>query len=405
MNNIQKKIYRKYLFGKLALAHGASLLISYSLIQSAPRKNWIKKQVKNFHTIFLRFSAGKLSTKEQTLFAKRLSFLIKANVPLLESLSMLREQTTSRSYAQVLDVVINDVSNGQFLSKSLSKFKNTFGDFAINIIKVGESSGILSENLEYLADELKKKQMLRKKVISAFVYPAVIVLATIGITVFLMVYLFPKIMPIFNSLNMHLPITTRIVIAVSNFLRQDGFLFFLGIVVFVFISIFIIKTFGIVRFYFDRGVLRLPVIGKMIKYYNLANGTRTLGLLLKSGMTLTEALPITALTTKNLVYKREFIILGRAVGRGEKISTHLKKNPGAFPDVLPQMVAVGERSGNLSNTLVYLSELYDNEVDDLAKNLSSLIEPILMVFMGILVGFIAVSIITPIYGITQNLHG
>jgi type II secretory pathway component PulF len=351
------------------------------------------------------FSSNRLSVKEQTFFAKRLSFLIRANVPLLESLTMLREQTNSRNYGRVLDTVIDDISNGQFLSKSLSRFKKTFGEFAINIIKVGESSGILSQNLDYLADELKKKYTLRRKVFGAFIYPALITLATIGITVFLMVYLFPKIMPIFNSLHASLPLSTRIVIFLSDFLRHEGVLFFFIIALFVALFTVVLKKSLRFHFIFDQLVMKIPIIGNMIQNYNLANTTRTLGLLLKSGITLSEAFPIVADTTKNLVYKNEFQLLSKAINRGEKISTQLKRKRNLFPDILSQMIAVGERSGNLSNTLVYLSELYDAEVDEMTKNLSTLIEPILMIFMGILVGFIAISIITPIYGITQNLHG
>jgi type II secretory pathway component PulF len=154
---------------------------------------------------------------------------------------------------------------------------------------------------------------------------------------------------------------------------------------------------------FDKFAMKMPLFGAIIQYYNVANASRTLGLLLKSGIRLSEALPITAETTRNLVYRQEFYALGEAVNRGEKISTHLRRRTKYFPDVFGHMVAVGERSGTLSDTLVYLSQLYDAEVDEFTKNLSTLIEPALMMCMGILVGFIAVSIITPIYGITQNL--
>ena len=148
----------------------------------------------------------------------------------------------------------------------------------------------------------------------------------------------------------------------------------------------------------------IPVLGRVMVSFNVANAARTMGLLLKSGITLSEALPIVADTTKNLVYKRQFVALCAVVNRGEKISTQLRRNRGLFPDIFSHMVAVGERSGTLSETLVYLSEMYEAEVEDFTKNLSTLIEPALMIFMGILVGFVAISIITPIYGITQNLH-
>lgn len=349
-------------------------------------------------------TAPKLSIKEQMLFVKRLAFLINASVPILESLHMVSEQAKSRRYSRMMQSVITDVTNGASLSRSLGKFPNIFGDFGINIIRIGESSGTLSQNLEYLADELKKSDTLRSKVIGALVYPAVITLATLAITGFLMLYLFPKIMPIFTSLHMELPLTTKIVIAVSTFLQAWG-LVLIAVIIALFIAAgILIKKFERVRYFFDTWTLRLPIAGEMIRFYNLATATRTLGLLLRSGVTLSEALPLTADTTRNLIYKEQYQLLSEAVIRGERISGYMFKKPELFPIITTQMVAVGERSGSLSSTLVYLSEMYEAEVDDFTKNLSSLIEPALMVIMGVLVGFIAVSIITPIYGITQNLH-
>jgi type IV pilus assembly protein PilC len=346
----------------------------------------------------------KLSIKEQALLAKRLSFLIKAHIPLLESLEMIKAQTISKRYNLVLASVVTDISGGQLLSTSLAKFRQTFGDFAINIISVGEASGSLSENLEYLADELKKKQVLQRKLVAAFIYPVIVTLATLGITAFLMIYLFPKIMPVFTSLNIELPLSTRIVIGLSNFIRHWGWLT---------LSLVVITTIGLTiyyrksekfRFYGDRMLLGLPIVGRVIRSYNLANLSRTLGLLLKSGLTLSDAIPITGNTIENLVYKTEFKSLALVDNRGEMISSYFAQEQNLFTNVLAQLVSVGERSGSLSSSLTYASELYEAEVDDFTKNLSSLIEPILMIFMGLIVGFIAISIITPIYGITQHLQ-
>ena len=348
---------------------------------------------------------SRFSLKDQVFFAKRLSFLMNAGITAVEGLDILREQTISKGQARVLDQILTDVTNGQTLSKSFAKFPKVFSDFAVHIIKVGESSGTLSSNLEYLADELKKKQLLRRKVISALVYPVLITLATLGITAFLMLYLFPKIMPVFASLHATLPLSTRMVMFLSVFFQHWGLL----IIGLLFISGIIFSVAlgrsTTLHMLFDQLILRLPIIGTVIQYYNVANVSRTLGLLLKSGVKLSEALPITADTTKNLVFKRECQKLAEVVDRGERVSTYLRNKRHVFPDIFSHMIGVGEKSGTLSNTLVYLSEMYENEVEDFTKNLSTLIEPALMIFMGLLVGFVAISIITPIYGITQNLHG
>jgi type IV pilus assembly protein PilC len=204
---------------------------------------------------------------------------------------------------------------------------------------------------------------------------------------------------------MKLPLSTRLVIFLSNFIRFNGLYIFAGLIFSTFGFIYLLKKNKTFRFYFDKSILKIPLIGDILRDYNLANSTRTIGLLLKGGVTVSEAIPIAEKTSSNLVYKEEFKKLSESINRGDKISLYLSSKPDLFPEVLSQIVSVGERSGNLSNSLIYLSELYEAQVDDFTKNLSNLIEPALMIFMGILVGFIAISIITPIYSITQNLHG
>lgn len=363
----------------------------------------IKKSPKSVLAPFGKMSFVRLSIKDQTFFIKRLSFLTKAGIPMLESLSMIREQSRKRGHNKILDCLIKDVSSGQNLSTSLAKFKNAFGEFAINIISFGEQSGILPENLEYLAEELRKRQALRKKIIGASIYPAIVTLATLGITGFLMVYLFPKIMPIFSSINMELPWSTKALVFISDFIRNYGLVSIVSLIIIVIAIIVVVKTIYVVHFYFDKTLLKIPLVGKIMQDYNLANSTRTLGLLLKSGITTSDALPITAKTTQNLVYRNQFMHLGKIVDRGEKISVYMRTDRTLFPDVLTQVISVGERSGKLSDSLVYLSEMYEAEVEDFTKNLSGLVEPVLMIFMGVIVGFVAISIITPIYGITQHL--
>jgi type IV pilus assembly protein PilC len=362
------------------------------------------KKINSIWNSVKEMSFTRMSIKDRTFFVKRLSFLIKAGMPMRESLVMIREQTRRKGYALVLDTIIASVSSGQNLSTSLAGFKNMFGEFAINIISFGEQSGILSENLEYIADELKKRQALRRKIIGASIYPIIVTIATIGIVTFLMVFLFPKIMQVFSSLNYGLPFSTRIVIASSNFIIHFGFITLVLLIALTIAFIITLKNNRTVAFHFDKFLMKIPIVGKIIQDYNMANFTRTMGLLLRGGITMGEALPISAKTTQNLVYKEEFKMLSQVVNRGEKISTHLSKTRDLFPDVVTQIVSVGEHSGNLSNSLMYLSEMYESDIDDLTKNLSNMVEPVLMIVMGLLVGFIAISIITPIYGITQHLQ-
>ena len=353
----------------------------------------------SFSALFVRFSV-----REQTLFAKRLSFLIKAGVPVSESMHVIREQSRSRGKKRVYEAVARDVSSGQYLATSLGKHGRLFSEFAVNLIRVGEQGGVLSQNLEYLADELQKKHELRRKVLGALVYPVFISIATLGVTSLLTVYIFPKLMPIFTSLHVQLPLTTRILIGVSAYLRSWGIVTLLGIIAAA-IALYLVRAkVPSVRYALDRALLSTPVASALARRYNLTNFTRTLGLLLRSGVRLTEAVAITGETTANLAYRRSIERMAKAVIRGESLSNALKREKSLFPDMLSHMVAIGEKTGNLSTTLTYLAEMYEGEVEDLTKSLSSSIEPALMIVMGIIVGLVAVSVITPIYEITQHLN-
>lgn len=351
------------------------------------------------NNLYVRFSI-----KERLFFAKRLSFLIKAGVPVLECLHLIRKQTKSKAKAKIFDSVIKDVSNGQQLSSSLAKFGGLFGEFSINIIRVGEMSGILSQNLAYLADELSKRHALQRKVIGTLVYPVFITVATLGITGMLTVFIFPKLMPIFTSLHVDLPLTTRVLIAISNFLSADWLWLFIAIIALAGAWFFARRQFTGFQYFGDRTLLRVPLAGAVAQSYNLTNFCRTLGLLLRSGVHLTEAMAVTAQTTRNLVYRRAYERIAKNITKGETISRSLEKRRDIFPEMLGHMISIGETTGNLSGTLAYLAELYEGEVDELTKSLSSSIEPALMIVMGVLVGLIAVSVITPIYAITQHLQ-
>jgi len=349
-------------------------------------------------------SVSQLSVKKQTFFAKRLSFLIKSGAAMVESISLIKDQTKSKSEILIYEKIIFDVKNGKSLATSLDRCRGVFGNFAVNIIKAGESSGTLTENLNYLAEELKKKELLRKKIMSALLYPIIITTATFGITGFLVIYIFPKILPIFESLKAKLPLSTRMIIFISAFIRNYGFYLILALIIFWIIYRVIKKRSYKLRFFMDGLILKIPLAGLITQNYNLTNVCRTFGLLLKSGITVTQALAITSETIENLQYKAAFHAISRGVAKGKNISELIRQHPKLFPDMLGHMLSIGEKSGNLSDTLIYLSEYYENEFDDLTKNLSSSIEPVLMIVMGVIVGFVAISVITPIYEITNNLH-
>lgn len=350
-----------------------------------------------FKFLFLRVPLG-----ERILLVRHLSIAVRSGMSLLESLRMIQKQTKSSSLKKILDTVIVDVDNGAFLSTSFEKFKNIFGDLFISVVRVGEASGTLTENLNYLAEEMEKGNALRKKVRSALVYPVIIMGATFGIATMMMVFVFPKVLPVFQSLRIKLPFATIALIAVANFIAKQGFYAVIGLAALIIGFRFLLRV-RRARFYFHRALIALPLFGNMVRNVNMANFARTLALLLKSGVKIVEAVSITSDTMANLVYKDELKKAADMVKTGEYLSKYFREKENLFPAILINMIAVGENTGNLSENLVYLAEFYENEVDDFVKNLSSILEPILLLVMGLIVGFIAVAIISPIYRITQSL--
>lgn len=344
-----------------------------------------------------------VSLKEKILFCKHLAIAIKSGMSLLDSLRMLRNQKHKKSFYKVIDTLIVDVTSGIFLSKSLEKFSATFGPLFINVIKIAETSGTLPENLNYLAQELQKRQELVGKIRGAMIYPIIIFFVTIIIATGMVVFVFPKLLPLFSSLHVELPLTTRMLIALTRFLSAFGLWVLLGLVIAA-INGYLLVRLKTIKHLLHRLLLRLPIFGEIAVYVNLVTISRTIGLLLKSGIQIIDAINITANVVSNLVYREKLAEAAEQVRKGEFISKYFTSRPKYFPSIFSNMVEVGENTGNLSENFNYLGGYYEAEVDDFVKNLSSIVEPIMLVFMGVIVGFIALSFITPLYKLTQGLR-
>lgn len=340
--------------------------------------------------------------EEKMLFTKHLSIMIKSGMPLLDSLWLLRKQANSKVFKKILNQIAIDIDNGQFLSVGLERYLSVFGDFFINVIRVGEASGTLAENLNYLHEEIRKNYELRRKVKGAMIYPVIILFATFGIGGLLMFFVFPKIIPIFTSLRVELPFMTRALIQVINILTSYGIYIAMGFIFLVF-SFFALLQVPSIRFIWHRILLVLPFVGNVSVNINITSFARTLASLLKSGIKIVDAVLITSDTMPNLVYKSELKKIAENIKAGESISDYIIKKEKIFPPIFSQMIQVGESTGHLDENLVYLANFYEAEVDEVFKNLSTILEPVLLLIMGVIVGFVAIAIITPIYGITKNL--
>ena len=262
----------------------------------------------------------------------------------------------------------------------------------------------MSENLKYLADELKKKEELQKKIKGAMAYPMIIMFATIGITAIMVFLIFPKILPVLTSINVELPLVTRMFIAISEFSIKYGYLVGLGVAGLI-VAIWLMLRVPKIKFMWHKILISLPGVGDMVRSINIISFARTIGLLLRAGIKIVEALEITANTLGNLVYRKEILRVAEGVKRGDPMSKYFMENTRLFPPIFSQMVEVGENTGKLDESILFLADFYESELDESTKNLSTFIEPIMLLVMGMIVAFVALAIITPIYKITQSLGG
>jgi type IV pilus assembly protein PilC len=345
----------------------------------------------------------RMSIKDKVLFARHMEMMTRSGMQILDALEVLKRQTHSAGLIRVLDSLIADVRNGHFLSVGMERFKNVFGDFIINLVRVGEASGTLSENFGYLSLELAKKHELQKKVQSAMTYPVILLFMSLGITAMMSFFIFPKILPVFQTLDAELPAMTKVFLAVSTFMFTYGVWVFLGLFLVV-VAFAIAVRFAAIRMAWHELLIRLPVIGQMSVQVNIINIARTLNLLLVGGLKIVEALDITADSLPNLVFRKRMHEIAEAVRRGETMSKNMVALPDLFPASFSQMTMVGENTGKLGETLTFLANFYEGELDNTTKTLSAVIEPLMLILMGSLVAFVALSIITPVWKITQTLN-
>lgn len=343
-----------------------------------------------------------LSFQDKMLFTKHLTTMVKVGITITEAFEILINQTKKRSIKKMYEDILDMLKSGQSLSKSLRKYSYIFSDLFINMIQTGEAGGNLEEVLEYLDKQLEKDYEIRKKIISAFIYPAVIVGITIVMAIGIVVFIMPKISTIFESFEVDLPAITRFLIGFSKFLTQNpiiSVLIVIGVLI-LFIGISKIKQ---VRSAFQRLALHIPIFGGILISANIARFARTMNSLLQAGVPITEGLRVTSDMITNGAYKDIIETASAKVEQGGKLGESFEGHKKLFPPLATKMLYIGEKSGSLTTTTQYLAQLFETRVDSKTKNLSSLLEPLLLVVMAVLVGGIAISIILPIYQLPNLL--
>ena len=342
-----------------------------------------------------------VSTAELAISTRQFSTLISAGLPLEASLSTLSEQTEDKRLGQVLSQVREKVSEGGSLVNSLKDHKNVFSDIYISIVGAGEASGNLDVVLLRLADFLEKQASLRSKVRSAFVYPIFMFVIGSGVLAFMMTFVIPKITKIFEESQKALPYSTVILINTSNFITEYYYLIFIFLVGLTYIVLRYIKT-DKGKEQKDRLSLKIPIFGKINRMVILARVTRTLGTLLSSGIPLLDALRIGGEVSGNQVYINSLQNVSENVKEGTSLARPLEQS-GVFPPMMTRMIAVGEQTGELEEMLNKVADSYDQQVETTLSALTSLLEPIMIVVMGGIVGFIVFAILLPIFDITSTI--
>jgi len=344
-----------------------------------------------------------VSQKEKMFFTRHLALMLKGGISLTEALDTLKDDTKSKVLKKALADILRRVSEGENLHKSLEKHDRIFNKFFRSVVRVGEESGTLEENLKYLTSSLQSEYSLQRKMITALIYPIIIVVIALIIAIVISLFILPKLLGLFLALGIKLPLATKILLGMGSFLHKYSVSIIVAIVC-LFLLYIILKRIKLIRFYFHKVVLSLPFLGGINKNRNLAIFSRTFYTLLKSGLPLLDSLDICIEILPNDVYKENLILLRVGVEGGEKISQELKKFPKTFPPIFSQMILVGEKTGALEESALNLAKFYETEVNTAFKNLSIILEPVLLILVGLFVAFIALAIITPIYQFTSGLR-
>lgn len=343
---------------------------------------------------------GRISLKDKILFTKQLAVMIKAGLPIDQALQVLSEQIPSKTMGQAIHEMARDVEGGLPLSQSMSKHAAIFPAVYVNLVKSGERSGKLEDVLFRLAEQQDKDYELISKVRGAMIYPAVIFSALIIVVFIIVLFVMPQIEKIFADLDANLPLPTQILLGASAFARR-WFAVIISIIVGAAIGLRIyVRRSDQAREWWDRVKLKIPIFGPLSQKIAMARFTRTTATLITAGLPMLEIFDTTADVLGNVIYRDAIRRTRSKVEAGVSFSQALREE-GIIPPIVSQVVAIGEKSGNLDFALTNIADFYDKEVDATTRNLSSILEPILMIAIGLGVGFVVISVISPIYNLVN----
>lgn len=356
-------------------------------------ENWWQK---------ISFFLERVSEAQKIFVIDNLRVMLKAGISIVEAFRILAVQTSNCKLKKMIGDINREVEKGKTLSETLARFPKFLPPIYVKMIAAGETSGKLDESLAEIVSQMKKTRELNSKVRGAMIYPAVIFTAVVGVGIEMIVFVLPKLLTMFSELNVQLPLATRLLMAVSAFLLGYGWWLILILAVLVILFLYF-KRKPAVQSFLDALILKTPIFGKISRQLNLARFTLTLSSLLKSAIPIIEAFEITAEVLSNVHYKKAVLATAKKIKTGRAIAESLEAYPHLFPPLATQMIMVGEKTGTTDNLLNELANYYSEETDQILKNISTIIEPVLIVFLGVVVGGLAIAVIMPMYSLSQSI--
>lgn len=384
--------------GEMEASTEAAVLANLKRMKIEPTK--IKKKPKDlFENV--AFLQPKVKTRDIILFARQFSTMIDAGLPIIQCLDILYSQQENATFKKMLRSIKDDVESGSTLAEALKRFPKEFDDLFVNMIAAGEAGGILDTILRRLSTYMEKAARLKSKVKGAMTYPIVTLIIAGAVLAVILVFVIPVFEDMFADMGGQLPAFTQMVVKASDFTKKNVIYIIVGLILFI----FAFKKFHSTekgRAFIDKNILRLPVFGDLIRKVAVSKFTRTMGTMLSSGVAILEALEIVAKTAGNKTIEKAVYTVRSDIAEGRTMADPLIES-GVFPSMVCQMIAVGESTGALDAMLEKIAVFYDEEVDQAVENLTALIEPFMLVFLGITIGGLVIAMYLPVFKMASNL--
>jgi len=350
---------------------------------------------------FLKYY-DRVTAKELVVFFRQLSILVETRVPIVTSLTAIKEQSNNNYFIKIIQEMVNDIEDGASFSVAMEKHKNIFSNLSINIIRAGETSGNLKKAIDYVAENIERNYTLSSRVKSALIYPSIVLIVFFIVGFLVISFIIPRLTDVIKEISATVPWYTQIVITVGDFMAAYWWAVAIIIMGIIFGIIYYVRTEeGKVEW--DQIKIKLPVAGIIFRYVYITRFSENLAILLRGGIPIIRALTIISGVINNVVYERIFLEAADEVKRGGNMSNVLSNNNQLIPPMVSHMIKIGEDSGQIDVVLDHVAKFYDQETEVMTRNLSTLLEPILIIIIGVAVGFMAFSILMPIYNIAGQI--